>query len=87
MLFFPYPAIDRHAIYISLTSVVHATSAYTPFINWGPRKFLIFGESGGTSRPMPQSGSHCDLVAEREERHTGIEPASSAWEADALPMC
>ena len=54
---------------------------------WGPRKFLIFGESGGTSRPMPQSGSHCDLVAEREERHTGIEPASSAWEADALPMC
>ena len=21
------------------------------------------------------------------ERHTGIEPASSAWEADALPMC
>ena len=22
-----------------------------------------------------------------QERHTGIEPASSAWEADALPMC
>ena len=21
------------------------------------------------------------------ERNTGIEPASSAWEADALPMC
>ena len=26
--------------------------------------------------------ANCD-----EERHTGIEPASSAWEADALPMC
>ena len=51
VFFFPYPAIDRHAIYISLTSVVHATSAF------------------------------------RRERHTGIEPASSAWEADALPMC
>ena len=25
--------------------------------------------------------------AHSDERHTGIEPASSAWEADALPMC
>ena len=27
------------------------------------------------------------LCALGGERHTGIEPASSAWEADALPMC
>lgn len=73
MFFFPYPAIDRHTISISL-----------PPLKWGPRKFLIFWESGGTSRPMPQSGSYCDLVAEREERHTGIEPASSAWEASVV---
>ena len=29
VFFFPYPAIDRHTIYISLTSVVHATSAFS----------------------------------------------------------
>ena len=29
VFFFPYPAIDRHTIFISLTSVVHATSAFS----------------------------------------------------------
>ena len=51
-----------------------------------PKIFKFWGERRHKSLNAA-SGSHCDLVAEREERHTGIEPASSAWEADALPMC
>ena len=34
---------------------------------WGPRKFIIFGESGGTSRLNADVvSSQYDLVAERE---------------------
>ena len=55
ILFFPYPAIDRYAIYVRFAHVM----CLCAFI----------------------------LALLVKERHTGIEPASSAWEADALPMC
>ena len=31
-------------------------------LKWGPRKFIIFGESGGTSRPMPQAAVIATLL-------------------------
>ena len=39
--------------------------------------------------PYPAIDRHTILCFSlfSKERHTGIEPASSAWEADALPMC
>ena len=33
-----------------------------------PKYLLIFGESGGTCRPMTRRVIHCDLVAERERQ-------------------
>ena len=41
---------------------------YYYILNWSPRKFLICGESGGTSRPvdLAERYRYYDLVAERE---------------------
>ena len=92
-LFFPYPAMNRYTIFLfaSLTLCVLCSGCVAsrdclPSLMGSPKIFIFWGERRHKSLNAA-SGSHCDLVAEREERHTGIEPASSAWEADALPMC
>ena len=55
MFFFPYPAIDRHTIYISLTSVVHATSAFRRRAAYGNRTRLLgLGSRCTTDVLMPQ---------------------------------
>ena len=49
-----------------------------------PRGLEVRGGMAAT----PMRKAHFLLQAHSdEERHTGIEPASPAWEADALPMC
>ena len=39
--------------------------------NWGPRKFLIFGESGGMNRlyQLAEWFGPCDFIAEREGQY------------------
>ena len=55
VFFFPYPAIDRHTIYISLTSVVHATSAFRRRAAYGNRTRLLgLGSRCTTDVLMPQ---------------------------------
>ena len=55
MFFFPYPAIDRHTIFISLTSVVHATSAFRRRAAYGNRTRLLgLGSRCTTDVLMPQ---------------------------------
>ena len=78
---------DRPIHYFcALCSGCVASRDCLPSLMGAPKIFNFWGERRHKSLNAA-SGSHCDLVAEREERHTGIEPASSAWEADALPMC
>ena len=46
---------------------------------WGPRKFVIFGESGGTSRLNADAvSSQCDLVAEREY-YNWLADSNQSW--------
>ena len=55
VFFFPYPAIDRHTIYISLASVVYATSAFRRRAAYGNRTRLLgLGSRCTTDVLMPQ---------------------------------
>ena len=55
VFFFPYPAIDRHTIYILLSSVVHATSAFRRRAAYGNRTRLLgLGSRCTTDVLMPQ---------------------------------
>ena len=74
--FFPYPAIDQHAIFC----IVQYRSISFNIVQYCSTLLILFYI---ILLCFPNRTSEFDL----RERHTGIEPASSAWEADALPMC
>ena len=73
VFFFPYPAIDRYTIFVRFALRSPKISNF-----WGRWKHQA---------PQQQVVGQCARLSNAKERHTGIEPASSAWEADALPMC
>ena len=77
VFFFPYPAIDRYTIFLfaSLTLCVLCSGCVAsrdclPSLIGSPKIFNFWGERRHKSLNAA-SGSHCDLVAERERAAYG----------------
>ena len=79
----------RHPLAHRATSPTHSVQiSKLCFVSLVPYRELRELEVRGGMAATQMRRAHFLLQAHSdEERHTGIEPASSAWEADALPMC